>query len=120
MLIGHGDVPHDLGYEELLAGGASDAPPEPEESDPVILMYTGGTTGLPKGVLLDQRAEMLNLYHVAVAVALDEDRIYLHQTPMFHAASMGGVLGVPASGGVSVFVPYFDPAAVLKAIEQYR
>ncbi len=120
VLIGDGDVPHDIGYEDLLAAGSVDAPPEPDESDPVILMYTGGTTGRPKGVLLDQRAEMLNLYHAAVAVTLDEDRVYLHQTPMFHAASMGGVLGIPASGGVSVFVPYFEPTAVLAAIEKYR
>ena len=33
---------------------------------------------------------------------------------------MTGVLGIPASGGVSVFVPYFDPAQVLDAIERYR
>ena len=45
-------------------------PDEPEEDDPVVLMYTGGTTGLPKGVLLDQRAEMLNLYHVMQLVAV--------------------------------------------------
>ena len=95
-------------------------PTEPDETDPVILMYTGGTTGQPKGVLLEQRAEMLNLYHAAIAVGLDKDRVYLHQTPMFHAASMTGVLGIPASSGVSVFVPYFEPAAVLDAIEQYR
>jgi long-chain acyl-CoA synthetase len=120
VLIGEGDVPHDVGYEDLLAAGTPDAPPEPDEDDAVILMYTGGTTGLPKGVLLDQRAEMLNLYHVAVAVMLDEDRVYLHQTPMFHAASMGGVLCVPGGGGVSVFVPYFEPAGVLAAIEKYR
>jgi long-chain acyl-CoA synthetase len=120
VLIGDGDVPHDIGYEELVAAGTPQAPPEPDEADPVILMYTGGTTGRPKGVLLDQRAEILNVYHAAVAVSLDEDRVYLHQTPMFHAASMAGVLGVPASGGVSVFVPYFEPAAVLTAIETYR
>ena len=120
VLIGGGDAPHDVRYEELLQAGDPVVPPEPDEADPVILMYTGGTTGQPKGVLLEQRAEMLNLYHAAIAVGLDEDRVYLHQTPMFHAASMTGVLGIPASGGVSVFVPYFEPAAVLNAIERYR
>ncbi len=120
VLIGEGDVPHDLRYEDLVESGEPNVPREPDETDPVILMYTGGTTGQPKGVLLDQRAEMLNLYHAGIAVGLDEDRVYLHQTPMFHAASMTGVLGIPASGGVSVFVPYFAPAAVLDAIEHYR
>jgi long-chain acyl-CoA synthetase len=71
-------------------------------------------------VLLSQRAEMLNLYHVAVAIGLGEDRIYLHQTPMFHAASMAAVLGVPALGGQSVFLPLFDPAKVIELVEQYQ
>ncbi len=108
------------GTRSSSSSGDPVVPPEPDETDPVILMYTGGTTGQPKGVLLEQRAEMLNLYHAAIAVGLDDDRVYLHQTPMFHAASMTGVLGIPASGGVSVFVPYFNPAAVLDAIERYR
>lgn len=120
VLIGEGDVPHDIGYEQLLDSGRAVLPPEPEESDPVVLMYTGGTTGTPKGVLLDQRAEMLNLYHVGIVVGFDDDRVYLHQTPMFHAASMGGVLGTPASGGISAFVPFFEPGAVLEVIERYR
>src|SRR5579864_5355347 len=66
VLIGDGDVPHDVGFEDLVGAGKPVVPEEPEESDPVVLMYTGGTTGLPKGVLLSQRAELLNLYHVAV------------------------------------------------------
>jgi long-chain acyl-CoA synthetase len=112
--------PHDLTYEELLAAGEPTIPAEPEEDDPVVLMYTGGTTGLPKGVLLDQRAEILNLYHVIMAVGIHDDLTYLHQTPMFHAASMGGVLGIPASGARSVFVPLFDPERVLDVIEEHQ
>ena len=119
VLIGGGDVPHDLAYDELLAAGSADTPPEPNEDDPVVLMYTGGTTGLPKGVLLDQRAQMLNLYHVTMAWSFDHNYVYLHQTPMFHAASMGGILGVPAAGGVSTFVPAFEPGAVMQAIETH-
>ncbi|HAS12268.1 MAG TPA: hypothetical protein DCS55_17425 [Acidimicrobiaceae bacterium] len=113
------DSPHDLKYEDLLAAGEPVVPEEPEEDDPVVLMYTGGTTGLPKGVLLDQRAEMLNLYHVIMAVGIDEGSTYLHQTPMFHAASMGGLLGIPASGARSVFLPLFDPEKVMDVIEEH-
>jgi long-chain acyl-CoA synthetase len=119
VLMGEGDVAHDVLYEDVLAAGRAVVPPEPEETDPVVLMYTGGTTGLPKGVLLDQRAELLNLYHIASALDLNDSRVYLHQTPMFHAASMGGLLGVPVIGGTSVFVPMFDPEPVMAAIETY-
>jgi long-chain acyl-CoA synthetase len=119
VMIGDGDAPHDAGYEQLLESMKSAIPDEPEEDDPVVLMYTGGTTGLPKGVLLDNRAEMLNLYHVSMRWRFDQSDVFLHQVPMFHAASMGGTLGGPAEGGMSVFVPLFDPAAVMNAIETH-
>ena len=119
VMIGGGDAPHDDDYEDLLAASSPVMPDEPEEDDPVILMYTGGTTGTPKGVLLDQRAELLNLYHVAMAWRISSDEVYLHQTPMFHAASMGGMLGVPAQGGTSVFLSLFDPARALALCEEH-
>ena len=119
VLIGDGDVPHDVRYEDVIAAGRPVVPPEPEESDLAVLMYTGGTTGLPKGVVLDQRAEMLNLYHIGIALGFSDQRVYLHQTPKFHAASMGGVIGIPASGGTSVFIALFEPAAVMDVIERY-
>ena len=62
-----------IAYEDLIAAGEPVMPPEPEEDDPVILMYTGGTTGLPKGALLDQRAEVLNVYHVGLRIGLPEE-----------------------------------------------
>ena len=120
VLIGDGDAPHDVRYEDLIASGSPVVPDEPDEDDPVVLMYTGGTTGRAKGALLEQRAEMLNLYHIGLAVDFGDSRVYLHQTPMFHAASMGGIVGIPATGGSSVFVPMFEPGKVLETIERYR
>ncbi len=120
VLIGGGDHPCDAHYEGLLESGHPVVPEQPEESDPVVLMYTGGTTGLPKGALLDQRAELLNLYHIAMTVDLRPGRVYLHQTPMFHAASMGGVLGIPAIGGISVFQQMFEPGEMVALTERYQ
>lgn len=119
VVIGDSDAPHDWRYEDLIASGATVLPPEPEEDDPAVLMYTGGTTGLAKGALLEQRAEVLNLYHIGLALGFNDRRVYLHQTPMFHAASMGGIIGIPATGGTSVFVPLFEPSQVMTAIETY-
>ena len=119
VLIGDGDVPHDVKYEDLLGSGHPVVPPEPEETDPIILMYTGGTTGLPKGVLLDSRAEQLNVYHIGCVLGFGDWRVYLHQTPMFHAASMAAVLGIPGSGATSVFIPLFEPDRVMHLIESF-
>lgn len=119
VLIGNGDVPHDFAYETLLESAQPIVPVEPEEDDAVVLMYTGGTTGLPKGVVIDQRAEMLNFYHCNMVWPLDPEIVYLHQTPMFHAASMVGVLGAPL-GGTSVFAPVFDPARIPLLIKEHN
>ncbi len=118
VLIGGGDVPHDTGYDALIDAGDPVVPEEPEEDDIVILMYTGGTTGLPKGVVIDHRAAMLDFYKIGSRWPFTDEHVYLHQTPMFHAASFGGVLVIPAVGGTTTFVPVFDPAAVLDNCER--
>jgi long-chain acyl-CoA synthetase len=120
VLVGAGDVPHEATYEEMLASGEPTMPAEPDEDTPAILMYTGGTTGLPKGVVLDQRALMLDVYKVSTRWVFDEAYVYLHQTPMFHAASIGGILGIPATGGVSGSIPLFSPDVVIEAVERFQ
>ena len=120
VLIGEGDVPHSATFDELLATGKPVIPDEGEETDPAVLMYTGGTTGMPKGVLHDQRAQILNAYHIMMAISLGRDAVNLLQTPMFHAASMHSVVGAPATGAHTVILPMFEPTAVMEAIEAYQ
>src|SRR6266511_3516504 len=76
--------------------------------------------GIEKVVLLGEGDVPHDLNHVAVRWGLNEHFVYLHQTPMFHAASMGGTLGIPACGGASTFVPMFEPKSVLDAVEEHR
>jgi acyl-CoA synthetase (AMP-forming)/AMP-acid ligase II len=119
VLIGNGDVPHDHKYEHLLEAVTPRIPEEPEETDPVVLMYTGGTTGLPKGVICDQRAEVLNVYHWLMRSPLEEEAVILLQTPMFHAASIPWIVAGPL-GSTMVFMPMFDPVKVPLLIEQEK
>jgi acyl-CoA synthetase (AMP-forming)/AMP-acid ligase II len=118
VLIGDGDVPHDSRIEELIDAGDPVVPAEPDEDDAAVLMYTGGTTGLPKGVVIDNRAAILDMYKIGVRFSFTEEYVYLHQTPMFHVATFGGILVIPAVGGVTTYIPLFDPAQVMDAIER--
>ncbi|MEM8905793.1 MAG: AMP-binding protein [Actinomycetota bacterium] len=117
VLIGDGEYDGAHDYETLLAAATPATPIEPEELDPVVLMYTGGTTGLPKGVLHDQRAQILNTYHAGFYIDFMGGMTWLHQTPMFHAASTSAILSIPATGGRSVVIPLFDPPGVIALIE---
>ncbi|HEY2427524.1 MAG TPA: AMP-binding protein [Acidimicrobiales bacterium] len=120
VLVGDGDVPHDSRIEDLIAAGEPAVPEEPDEDDAAVLMYTGGTTGLPKGVVIDNRAAILDMYKIGVRFSFTSDYVYLHQTPMFHVATFGGILAIPAVGGVTTYIPLFDPAEVLEVTERLQ
>lgn len=109
-------------YEDLVCAGAEVVPPEPDEEDLVALVYTGGTTGLPRGVMRSQRAEMLYVYHTAMSggVACQRGWTFLHQAPMFHATALVSVASAPAFGVRSVVAPRFEPGACLDAVEAYK
>ena len=109
-------------YEGLVAAGEERVPAEPDEQDLAALVYTGGTTGLPRGVMRSQRAEMLYVYHTAMSggVACQRGSTFLHQAPMFHAAALVSVATAPAFGVRSVVLPGFEPAACMDAVETFQ
>jgi acyl-CoA synthetase (AMP-forming)/AMP-acid ligase II len=111
---------YDARYEDLLRAAEPLVPEEPEETDAVVLMYTGGTTGLPKGVLLNQRAEMLNTYHVMIRMGWMTGEVTLVQTPMFHAASMVSILSGVLGGSTIITMPMFSPDGAMRIIEEHQ
>jgi acyl-CoA synthetase (AMP-forming)/AMP-acid ligase II len=108
-------------FEDLVSAGDEIVPKEPDEDDLAALVYTGGTTGLPRGVMRSQRAEMLYLYHTVMSggVACQRGWTFLHQAPMFHASALVSVASAPALGVRSVVLPRFQPAHCLDAIEAH-
>jgi long-chain acyl-CoA synthetase len=120
VLIGGGEGAADMRYEDLLADAGQRWPAEPEEDDLCVVMYTGGTTGKPKGVMLDQRAEVLNQYHIAMSVPWEPGDTYIISTPMFHGATMLGVVGAAMFGVPVVIQPMFEPGGFMAACETYN
>ena len=75
------------------------------------LLYTGGTTGVPKAAMLPERAVAQMAQSVSIGWDLPHDRRYLACAPISHAAGML-VTPVLLSGGTVVLMRAFDPGAV--------
>jgi len=94
-----------------------DAPTDPD--DPVMLQYTSGTTGRPKGVLLKHRS-LVNVAKLTLeAVDVEAGSVCLNPLPMFHTAGcVVATLGPLWIGGTAVLVERFRPAPVLDTLRR--
>ena len=109
-------------YEALVAGNEPLAAPAREwgEDDMINLCYTGGTTGLPKGVMLSQRNVVSNAQHIQMTFAFEESDVWLHAAPMFHLADAWACYAVAAAGGTQTFIPGFAPDPFLEVVQETR
>jgi fatty-acyl-CoA synthase len=103
---------------EASPNGRLDRGPQGPE-DVTWLLYTGGTTGVPKGAMLRNRAVVALAYGTALGWDLPERTTYLAVAPISHAA---GMLIVPTllKGGTVVLQRRFDPEAWLAAVSAER
>ncbi len=110
------------GYEDLLTASSDEDPKvRVHESDLWLLVYTSGTTGRPKGVMLSHRNICTNVADSASGVGLTISTINLNVCPLYHvAASVFQTLTTFYLGGKSVTLESFDPVAVLEAIARER
>ena len=104
------------GYEAVLAAAPADEPDVlVEEADVAFLMYTSGTTGLPKGAMLTHRNLVANTVHWIIETQATSDDVWLSGTPLFHVGALSGVLPFLYLGATDVILPVgsFDPAYAL-------
>src|SRR3954470_8840545 len=90
---------------------------EPDGETPGLVVYTSGTTGPPKGVVLPRRALWSNLDALADAWAWTGDDVVAHGLPLFHVHGLIlGVLGPLRRGGSVWHLERFSPAAAACAL----
>jgi acyl-CoA synthetase (AMP-forming)/AMP-acid ligase II len=91
--------------------------PKIDQLRPVMLQYTSGTTGTPKGVLLHHRS-LVNVAKLSMeATEIADGAVCLNPLPMFHTAScVVSTLGPLWVGGRAVLLERFDPKTALAAI----
>jgi len=98
-LDGDGDGPYEP-FADLLAPGPSAPPVAARPGDPCSIVYTGGTTGLPKGVIVTQFAFVAAGLRYRHAWEPRPDDVHFTTSPLFHVSSHHGALAGALLNGV--------------------
>ena len=108
-------------YEEMLAAARDSEPADaaaPE--DGLVILYTSGTTGRPKGALVSHRAFIARLAVFAIDLGLSRAGTFAAWAPMFHMASTDLSIGCLLIGGRVVQIDGFDLDHLCRVIEAHR
>ncbi len=110
-------------FKELL----KKAPPPHWHPDPLplddmaVLMYSGGTTGIAKGVMLSQFNLVANAHQILAWANLTDEQSVLAFLPLFHGFGMSVTMNAAVlAGGEIILIPKFHAQTVAKAIQKYR
>jgi fatty-acyl-CoA synthase len=114
--------PGDGRWAELLPQTPDPRPLAPcLPEDVYCLLYTSGTTGKPKGVMIPHRMVAWNGYNTAIGWQLREDDVSPIFTPLYHAGGLGAfLLPIFAIGGTIVLHGGFDTGEVWRTMERER
>ena len=94
-------------------------PPRAEPDDLALLVYTSGTTGQPKGVMLNHANLSAMTDQIIAALDIGPDVRALLVLPLFHVNGiMVSVISPLAVGGSTVILPRFDPETFWEAVER--
>jgi len=125
IMVGPGEVPAGhVRYEKFIEGKPK-TPPITEKDvswfDPLLHVYTSGTTGLPKGFTLSHATLFFDCMMNAGLHKIDERSVSLATNPLFHrGGNTTGVIPVLHAGGAVVVMRAFDEDIALDYIERYK
>ena len=83
----------------------------------LVLLYTSGTTGQPKGAALTHSNVFANIHDLNYWLAYREKAVFLHASPMFHIADFPAMFAAPVFGAAQAALPRFDPASFCASVQ---
>jgi fatty-acyl-CoA synthase len=92
--------------------------PIADESSPLAINYTSGTTGRPKGVVYHHRGAYLQSMAMAFHTRLDDRSVYLWTLPMFHCNGWCFTWASAAAAATSVCLRQVDPALIWRLLRE--
>ena len=109
-------------WRALLAGAQGDAPRGAvTTNDPAAILFSGGTTGVPKGILLSNRNFIAQGLQASAWCGLGESDSILAILPIFHGFGLGVCINTAfMAGGKSILVPQFSAEIVSKLLRSER
>jgi acyl-CoA synthetase (AMP-forming)/AMP-acid ligase II len=109
-------------FETMTRNGITDEPTiEVGGEDPCCILFTGGTTGFPKGAVYTHYSLSWNTAMSFSSMRVEgTDEVKLGQLPLFHQNGMCSMVHGIASGGKSIFVDSFDSREMLRLIHEER
>jgi len=90
------------------------------EDDPVIIFYTSGTTGVPRGALYTHHRVVDDIKTLVISMGLQPQDKHLIIMPLFHAGGCAQFRAFLYVGASNVILKSFDPAATLQTIQDER
>ena len=114
--------PGEHGYAALIEAAPDDpAPALPPEVRDLVIGYTSGTTGRPKGAInTHANITLVHGYMNSIEFRLTGDDVTLVTTPMAHRTGLGRVANMFCLGSTVVIMPRFDPEEAVELIERER
>ncbi len=96
-------------------------PPNVQPDDTAVLLYTSGTSGVPKGVCQTYRNLKSDMDGAIERARLTKDHHFLGILPLFHSFGITAMLLVPVTLGSSTYyLPRFTPAGIIDAIREQK
>ena len=118
-----GAAPDMLSHEELLATYPTNEPDvNVRREDPFLILYTSGTTGVPRGALYTHFRKLDNTRIKALEMGVKPGDRAVQALPLFHIGGDSHVWPFFLVGGCTVIMPQrsFDPEAVLQTIQSEK